>query len=113
MENSPRAETIMLPKDVEIPSDSAKAIICVNTTAVPNKNMNVFNISRIKCKLENILSVMDVTLWLIKTVFLSSLSFVIFLFFSAGISSLISRNILLDLCLFGLGFISNIAATHI
>ena len=112
MENSPSAETIMLLKDSEIPSDSAKAIICVNTTAQPNKNMKVFNISKMKCKLENILSVIEVTLWSIKTGLLGSLSFVIFPFVLSGISSLIFRNMLLDLCSSDSGFISSIAATH-
>ena len=47
MENSPRAEIIMLLKDAEIPSDSAKAVMCVNTTALPNRNMKMFNSSTI------------------------------------------------------------------
>ena len=112
MENSPIDETITLPKEAETPSDSAKAIICVNTTAEPKRNMNVVNISKIKCTLENIMCVMEVTLWLIKVALLSSLLFFTSLFRSnlSGISSLVSRKILL--CFSGLGFISSIAATQ-
>ena len=60
---SPNAEIIVLPSDDENPWDWANAMMCVNTTPVPNKNMAALVRSNIKWMFDSTVAERCLILW--------------------------------------------------